>query len=391
MKIADMDMCSGCGACVAICPKDAIRFEEDRYCRKTPRVIENQCISCGLCVKTCPINQNYLLPSKDSSICYALQAKTKEKIEGCASGGVATTIAAYIIENSGYVFGCAFNETLDLEYVECNIIEELELLKGSKYVQSNLLPCYSQIKRRLEEGRNVLVIGLPCQIAAVKGYLSKTYENLYLIDLVCHGTPPIQYLKEHMSGFFYENIKDIKFRERGKFVFSIIDKSGKNTYSVNSENDEYYQGFLSGINYRENCYKCPYATIKRGSDITIGDFWGLDKQTLIQSYEGAISLALVNTEKGEDLLKRVKEQFIYEKRYINEAISGNEQLKKPMCPDESDRKIFLKYYPRLGYDKAFRKTSLYQEKSLLKKFKFNFLKSSFGQKLRRMRHENNHQ
>lgn len=380
-----MDMCSGCGACVSACPKDAIKFQEDKYGRKIPKIVEDKCISCNLCVRTCPINRQYFLPSEDSDVCYALQAKDKAVIAGCASGGVATILARYVVQKNGVVFGCAFDEKLDLQYMECKTEDELELLKGSKYAQSNLKNCYPLIKKRLQQGKKVLVIGLPCQIAGIKGYLSKDYENLITVDLICHGTPPINYLKEHVQYLRIKNIQNIRFRENGRFVFSITDKKEKEVYSATAENDEYYYGFLKGIIYNENCYHCPYATIKRVSDITLGDFWGLDHQTLTETYEGAISLGIMNTQKGRDIFEKVKNYFVYEERKIEEAKSGNDQLQAPMNPNLEDREKFLRYYPQLGYDRAFRKTGLYQKKSGLKKIKLFLLKSSVGQWTRRLK------
>lgn len=385
MNIANMDMCSGCGACFSACPKDAIKFQKDEYGREIPKIIEDKCISCNLCVRSCPINQQYFLPSEESVLCYALQAKDRDGIVGCASGGVATVLSRYVVQNLGVVFGCAFNENLDLQYIECETEEQIELLKGSKYAQSNLINCYPHIKKRLQEGKKVLVIGLPCQIAGIKGYLSRDYENLITIDLICHGTPPINYLKEHVRHLSIKNIQNIKFRENGRFIFSIINKNGKEVYSAVAENDEYYYGFLKGISYRENCYRCPYATTKRVSDITLGDFWGLDHHTLTETYEGAISLAIINTQKGRSIFEEVKDYFIYEERDIEEAKSGNDQLQAPMNPNLDDREKFLKYYSRLGYDKAFRKTGLYQKKTMIKKIKLFLLKSSVGQWIRRLK------
>ena len=384
MQIANLDMCSGCGACVAVCPKNAIDFKEDRFGQKFPKIDQNKCIDCHLCEKTCPINHEFFIPKLELTKCYALQGRNKGHVEGCSSGGVATIIARHIIEQGGYVFGCKFDENMDLNYVECSTLYELELIKGSKYVQSNLTQCYVQIKKRLVQGKKVLVIGLPCQIAGVKGYLKKDYENLFLIDLICHGTPPVRYLKEHVERLGYAKIENIKFREKKGFILTLFDNKKSKIFSVRSACDEYYSGFLNGIIYRENCYKCPYANPYRVSDITLGDFWGLDKETLVKKYEGAISVGLVHTEKGAAIFEEICDQIVYEERKIEEALEENGQLREPMKPDEHDRRVFLQYYPVLGFDRAFRKTKLYKKKVLVSKCKNCIVKTRVGKNLKEL-------
>ncbi len=384
MEITDMNQCSGCGACVACCPVNAIKFIEDRHRRRTPEIDPERCIECGLCVKTCPINHGGFLSEQESEKCYALRAKDKGKISGCSSGGVATVISGHIIEQGGHVFGCRFNEAAELLFTECSTEEELETIKGSKYVQSNLTRCYPEIRKRLENGEKVLVVGLPCQIAGVKGYLKKEYENLFLVDLICHGVPPAVYLQEHLRKYSKTGFQKIRFRGKDGFVLALSDGSGQEVYAARARRDEYYYGFLQGLIYRENCYRCQYATIKRVSDITIGDFWGLDKSTLKHDYDGPISVGLINTEKGRILFEQIKDSFICEERPLAEAVAGNDQLKSPMRPDEEDRKIFREYYPRLGYDRAFRKTKAYRQTVRKEKLKYSILRTSAGQKLYRL-------
>lgn len=385
MEIADLKMCSGCGACLAACPQNAIRFWEDAYARRVPEIDEAKCIHCELCVKTCPINQEYFKPKEIHQKCYALQAKEKKYIKGCSSGGIATMISRYIVSVGGYVFGCKFDASMKLEYTECGSMEELEKIKGSKYVQSDLSPCYTQIKKRLEEGASVLVIGVPCQIAGVRGYLKKDYEKLYLLDLICHGTPPVRYLKEHLKRFDQKKIGTVLFRGGEGFVLKVMDVKNKEMYSVHSKEDEYYHAFLNGLTYRDNCYSCPYAATERVSDMTLGDFWGLDKKTLKKEYEGPISVGLVNTSKGERLFEEVKNLLIWEERSLAEALKENEQLNHPVCPDEKDRKTFLKYYPTLGYDGAMRRTNLYKKEILGFKCKAYIKRTSVGQILQKLR------
>lgn len=385
MEIADLSMCSGCGACASKCPRNAIVLKEDKFGRRIPAVDEEKCISCEICVSTCPINRDFFKPQSSPDICYALQAADRTKILGCSSGGVATVIGRHIIQRGGYVYGCRFDESMELNYVECSTLEELETIKGSKYVQSSLTECFPQIKKRLEQKKEVLVTGVPCQIAGLRGYLQKEYENLYLLDLICHGTPPVKYLKEHLHSFKGKGIETIRFRDERGFVLSLTDGTGTEIYSARSKCDEYYSAFLEGLIYRENCYKCAYADTKRVSDITIGDFWGLDRNTLRSKFEGAVSVGIVNTEKGSRLFDDVKDLFIWEERPLSEAVRENEQLRKPMEPDEKDRRTFLEHYPESGFDRAIKKTNLYKRKVVREQWKNSFLKTPVGRGMKKLK------
>lgn len=213
--------------------------------------------------------------------------------------------------------------------------EELDAFKGSKYVKSNPRGMYKEIKRRLQNGEKVLFIGLPCQVSAIKSYIGENQEeNLYTIDLICHGSPSPQLLKIFLEqyGLFLEDIKDIQFRK--KDIYSIH----KEYQSITSQGrqDSYTIGFLNGLFYTDNCYKCNYARKERVGDITIGDSWGSELSE-IERKKG-ISLILCQTEKGRKLLE--KSDLHLEAVDIKKAVLANGQLQCPSVIHKKRAKFF---------------------------------------------------
>lgn len=359
--LKEMSKCSGCGLCETICPVHAIKMEYNKGGFIYPVIQKEKCIDCGLCEKKCVVETiSAMYPIK----CYAglyLNQKIKEK---SSSGGMFAALAEFILEQGGVVFGAAVvpkGNIVTVQHIMIDSISELERIQGSKYVQSNVGLCYIDVKRQLESGKKVLFSGTPCQVAAVKKYLGKNHENLLLVDLICHGTPSVLHweksLKEKLQAG--EKITHVFFRERkgymqGQIVFETKNnRIKKEKYTF--KNDLYYSMFLGGDSYREGCYQCLYAAPERVGDITIGDFWGFEKeyeQEQIEkkekiSLQDKKSLILVNTEKGllvcNDL--KGKKMWLYEADYRS-AIKYNPQLSYPSKKGKN-RKLFLILY-RIG-------------------------------------------
>ena len=350
-EICKPEKCTGCFACMNICPRDAIVCKTDSYGKTVPDILQDKCIECGMCTNVCP--ENHPVTRKYPAECYAAWSKDEEERKYCSSGGLATEFSRWVVEQKGVVYGAAFDKGLKLAHMAAEKPEELEKFKGSKYVQSYTGTVYRDIQGYLKEGRLVLFTGTPCQIAGLKSYLKKEYDNLILADLICHGTPPMEYLKEYAAKMSRgKNVSDISFRGKKNWRLSLYDGE-KTVYSVRNKQDYYYTAFLKGMIYRDNCYQCEYAAAERGSDITIGDFWGLKRSELRVSYSGRISVALINTERGAEFWNQVKDRFVYEERSIEEAVNGNAQLRKPsVC--HPDRELFLKNYVPGNFPEAVR-------------------------------------
>lgn len=359
-QICPSDQCTGCFACMNKCPKAAISCVTDVYGRTVPQINPVACIRCGLCKKVCP--QLHAVKKTMPILCYAAQrTKEDEKIYS-SSGGVGAVLAEQFLSDGDVVYGAAVNAEGNVCHMCAESQEEGKKFRGSKYVQSYIGQSYGDAKRQLESGRSVLFTGTPCQIAGLKAYLGKEYENLYCVDIICHGVPPMKYLSEHISSVTKgKKVNRISFRG-GKQDFCLKLKSDEEElYSVDKFHDIYYHTFLKSMIYRENCYQCTYAECKRVGDLTLGDFWGLDRSTLKTDQKGNISVVLVNTEKGQQLFKCVQNKLIFEERKLEESIQGNPQLRRPALPHKC-RNIFLKKYENgMDFENAVKETGILKE------------------------------
>lgn len=196
MKICDENRCSGCCACLNICPTGAISMIENEYGSTVPKVDMKRCIVCNACIGRCPNNK--ITEKKRSDYAYAVWSKNDEDIALSSSGGAATVFSRYILKNGGVVFGAAVIDNT-VKHIRIDSESEIGKLRGSKYVQSQIGEVYRFVKKEVIDGKFVLFIGTPCQISGLKNYLGKYYANLVTIDLICHGTPPLKYLLEYIS------------------------------------------------------------------------------------------------------------------------------------------------------------------------------------------------
>ncbi len=338
MELCSTELCTGCFACKSVCPKDAITIGYDSLMKSIPVIDTNKCVNCGLCVKTCPV-----LNKSESNVpntCLAAWTNNNADRKDCASGGIATALSRVIYDRGGKVFGCTFDDELNLDIKMAESLDDLERFKSSKYVQSSTADSYEEVRRQLMNDMEVLYIGTPCQIDGLKHFLKKDYDKLYLVDIICHGVSPIDYLKQYVNKISKgKKISNVGFRGSNDFFFTLYEGE-KIIYCVRSYMDLYYEEFLRSVIYRDNCYNCRYANTNRVSDLTIGDFWGLDKSTLSEKYDGRVSQILVNTSKGQKLLETVGNYIHTEPGDMDVAIQNNVQLQHP-SEAPYDRKVFV--------------------------------------------------
>jgi len=242
-----------------------------------------------------------------------------------------------------------------ISHIRVESADQLFLLQGSKYVHSHIKSTYIQAKEDLRMGKQVLFTGTPCQIAGLKSFLKKDYENLLTVDLVCHGVPSQRLLFDEIKDYDYSR-NLVSFRElEGMFLKISSPESGNLVLRKTVYKNLYYTGFLKSLFYRDSCYTCPYADSVRCSDITIGDFWSLGKNTpFTGDVSKGISVVLLNTQKGEAFWEETREEFFSEERPFEEAIQGNTNLRRPSIPHKN-REKFFELYPRVGYKKAMKK------------------------------------
>lgn len=325
--LCDRSKCLGCAACADACPVGAINFEPDDLLMLRPHIDFNRCIACGKCDQVCPVLNP---PTRHRApFSYAAYSTDVSDIHGSSSGGIASLLARRFIARGGVVFGSTVFHGYPMT-ITVESVEGVDLLRGSKYVWSDPEGSYREVRRRLNAGGNCLYIGTPCQVAALISFLHGARERLLTVDLVCHGTPPFDYLKQHVSAQIgsYDAVDNISFREESVFSIKAYEGTGTCLYCCDRYEDDYYAAFMRGVIFREPCYSCPFANADRVSDITLGDYWGLGSDAL-NGYKGRVSLVLPNTDKGRRMLEGLSDVAIFERRGFAEAIAGNDQLRVP--------------------------------------------------------------
>lgn len=366
MEICPKDKCTGCYACVNACSRGCISMKEDELGCVHPIVDENNCVHCNLCHNSCPNNLElkFVYPLK----CYASWVKDKEKRKICASGGIGTIMSEYVIKQGGVVFGSRYNADLTPVMTYTDNLEELEYFKGSRYVQSLVGDTtYKKVKEFLRTDRQVLFVGTPCQIAGLKSYLRKEYDNLITVDLICHGVCPTSYLKEEIAyladKYKLTDITDIRFRgnDGNNYRLTLWNKDRRKLFPRDNyrekmlrigELQQYYlKGFLLGVSMRENCYSCNYARPERISDITIGDFIGLGKTTPFEYPKANVSSVTINTQKGNSFYEKVSENMdtlVNVERDYQERLQYKPSLVHPFDRHPLNAK-FVELYKQRGY------------------------------------------
>ena len=350
--------CSGCGACRDICPVGAINLVADDEGFLYPRIHTEECIKCGKCDRICPINNRRKeVVNCHRMIAYAAQTKDEYIRQNSSSGGIFTEIASYIINNGGVVFGAAFDETFKVIHIGVENIADLDRLRGSKYVQSEIGNTYVQAKTHLESGRMVLFTGTPCQIAGLYSYLGKNYDSLYTQDIICHGVPSPMIWKKYIE--FREKKAAAKLRR----TFFRHKKYGWKMFSVQFEftncteyiqilsEDLYMRSFLRNLTLRPSCYSCAFKTKQRPSDFTLADFWGIDKMMPDFHDDIGVSLVITQTEKGKKLFNSISKETIFVEADLAIAAKHNTAIVESVQLNE-ERKTFFRKLKKGSYKAA---------------------------------------
>ena len=356
--------CCACGACLNICPKKAISMREDEHGFLYPEINKDTCIRCGMCKKVCAFQNNEILNSPIK--CFAAVSADRAQAEKSASGGIFAAIATKTLERGGTVFGAAFDDSRRVHHISVDKQSRLCALQGSKYTQSDTETTYSEVKELLKCGKDVLYSGTPCQIAGLQGFLGKDYENLITVDIVCHGVPNNKMLLDYIAMLEEKHggsLTSFTFRDKSiGWGINGSAKIGKKKITLWASASSYLYYFTRGWIYRENCYKCKYASSHRPADLTLGDFWGIEKQH--PDYIGkhgwdeskGISLIIANTEKGVLLLEKLGEALELKPTEFDKIAAGNTQLRQPSKPGK--REELLDAYKASGWqglDKRFAK------------------------------------
>lgn len=376
INIKEKSKCSGCHGCYNICPRNCIEMRYDNEGFWYPRVDINKCIKCNLCVKVCPIikkeeKRPITNQSKEEKKVYAAVNKNEIIRSNSSSGGVFTAIAEYVIDNNGVVVGAAFDKGFEVKHIVVESKDELYRLRGSKYVQSKIGDIYIQVKKILNEGRSVLFTGTPCQIDGLNAYLNRTYSNLLVVDIICHGVPSPILWKNYLEYIQLKNnseISKVNFRSKkeGWRLFSLmcIFKNKKKKFK-NIEEDFYLIAFQNNINLRPSCYECKSKGEIRSSDLTLGDFWGIESTNLKLDDDKGTSIIIVNTDKGNKILQEIINDLKFEITNIKIATKANKNYYISASKNEY-RKNFISEINNKNFDKIVRKYCKYSYKVQIK-------------------------
>lgn len=303
--------CCGCAACSAVCPKDCITMEKGSLGHLFPVVDKDKCIACGKCEKVCPKIEPFYNNGQIKQIVYAAYAKDEDIRFSGSSGGIFGIFSEELLDKGYVVYGAAFDENLQLKCTKAETLDELRPLLKSKYLQSDLSKKYHEIKMLLDNGKKILFVSTPCQVAAIKKYLGKEYPNLITVDFFCHGVPSQEFFdrcRDYVEKKRKIVIRSYQFRAKKKhgacphyFKMEYL-KNGSTIIDTKLYfHSPFYLAFQKYINLRESCYECQFAGEKRNSDITIGDFHEIDKYADgINRFDG-ISTVIINTSVGRQL------------------------------------------------------------------------------------------
>ena len=295
--------CTGCEACVNLCPRNAIKMQEDWRGFLFPNVDPSKCIDCGLCQKRCPSNKNkkeFIFPEAGAYV-----DGNQHYLKNASSGGAFGVIARHVLSKGGVVYGAAMDDNYRTNYMGIEAIGDLYKIQGSKYVQAHTGPIYKEVLKNLMNGRHVLFCGCPCQVAGLNSFLGQSFPNLITMDLICHGVPSQPYFIDYVNDLLHKQAKEgytsFRFRCKTEDCNNNIHTPIKNKIYVGYSNKDYYMTyFLWGKGFRDSCYQCKYAGGARPGDFTIGDY--NNKETHFLSSEDVdASLVLFNTQKSINL------------------------------------------------------------------------------------------
>ncbi len=370
------DQCVGCGACADACGVGCISMLGDAEGFAYPEIDKTKCVNCGACDKACPAlnvgNEREKIPGT------LLAVNRDEAVVGASSsGGVFSALADKVISEGGIVFGAAFDSDFGVHHIFAENSDELEKLRTSKYVQSNTGDIYSVVRRELKSGRKVLFSGTPCQVNAMRLFLGKEYENLLLVDFICHGVPSEKVWHKYLNAVSKgSKVSSVSFRDKqdGWKNYSVKIKSEAGEYKSLFSNDPYMRLFLSDNILRPSCYSCPAKGNNRLADITIADAWGMNENNPLDSNNRGLSLIFLRTPRGDAAINNISDTVKMCAADYNKAVANNPSAVKSVPVPPTRQKCMDAIlsdenadFVKIAEKYAFHKSTAQKAKSLLKR------------------------
>lgn len=361
--------CCGCTACYNICPKEAIKMEPDREGFLYPKIDQSLCIDCQLCKKVCPVINEKSLKNKIEGDFYLSKHKSEDTLKNSTSGGAFTAISDVFLKEGGIICGVDFDDNFCVVHEMAETKEGRNRFRFSKYVQSRLGDIFPKIKEKLAEGRKVLFSGTPCQCAGLKAFIgnSPLKENLYICDLICHSVT---------SPFIWEELKKVLEKENGGTIDEVHFRTKKLDWNRTNSNksfhfsttamnevqgdERFYKMFFGLLSIsRPSCSACRFTDTHRVSDITIADYFGIEEFAPEKYDKRGLSLVIVNNEKGEEILNKMKNDMEMEKRKSSESVKHQQRLSYPISYPET-RGEFWDSVIELGLEEAMKKYKIFK-------------------------------
>lgn len=359
MKIAENGNCTGCMACLNVCPVGAIEEREDEKGFYSPFINTDKCINCKMCVKTCPANSEHITFNKPQTAYLGKNATEIRKIS--SSGGFFKALSDEILKQGGTVYGAQFDQALDVEHGRADNSTDSLKFCGSKYVESRMGDTYAKVMQDLKSDKYVYFSGTACQVSGLLNYLNAKKcdtEKLITQDFICHGVGSPKFYKDYLKDFekkFHSKAVGFNFRGKprpGKFQNIIIDfENGKRYVAVSTNQDVYYYHFLNNLSLRTTCFSCQYSRVERVSDITLADCFNVKENDYVDDSLG-ISYIQINSNKGQELFDKV--DYVKDIKEIDYSKYIQPNMKKPSSPN-TNYEAFWNDYNRNGYHSATKK------------------------------------
>lgn len=365
IESGETTLCTGCAACAYACPTDAIAMTEDACGFVYPVVDEGRCVSCGKCLKACHMAAPDQLKSESASRAYGAYVTDREQLSRSASGGVATALSLHTLKGGGVAYGCVADRE-DVRHERLSTFKEAERSRGSKYVQSDISGVFPKLSDDLKAGAQVLFVGTPCQCAALRRLFGNP-RNLLLVDLVCEGVPNRRMYADFLSDLERERgerVTDFRFRDkRGGWSTKnavVVGEGGRPLDRQPHSYYYYYWLFANALILRDSCYACPYACRERVSDITVGDFWGVESAGLgygLEELRDGISCVLTSSERGQLMLDNLMPDIDVKPCSLELVTRSNSCLSRPSSCNAVTRREVLDAYASdraVGMRRAYR-------------------------------------
>lgn len=356
-SIRDTDKCVGCSNCKNACPVNAITMVANTEGFLVPQVDHSTCINCGKCESICPHNELKYKQMMELPDALIVRARNQDLLKLSASGGLCSILAYHFIDKlGGYVCGAVYNDDFTVRHIVSNDLTDVSRMQQSKYVQSNLMDSFSVIEERLKDSKYVLMIGTGCQIYALKKFLGKEYDNLFCVDLVCHGTPSPKVQMEYLKFLKQKHGEVISLNNRNKKLYphsyvstySATFASGETVINRYSD-DPMADAFFQHLSIRKSCFDCQFKSVHRISDLTIGDFWFSEMYGFGEDKLG-VNLCLVQSEKGKGVLSKIEDQIETKLIDTETAIILNGGMIYSSCKENKNRQQFFEKLGTESFD-----------------------------------------